>query len=285
MDLFLVFRFEHQHICCGSILVPPLFFLSLERAQTVGSLRSYDQVVFLFETEFVRAHVCEALAGLSCNGLSGRPPPSCASLSCCALSISWPFLGFASRIKPSIPPGHVKTPHKENSERAMGPCALPLCPVHGAGYLPPGGHPVSCGREPQCPQAVAKCVLSKCVLSWLQTKWKQELIFSCPWLFSSKPQLVQYWGFPATTPTAPECTLAFVLGCESAFCTSPSHTCAQTELPGPPRLSLPCSLPAFLLPFAQAGLGFRSQNYWWGLNLNSTVCARAALPGLLTPPR
>ena len=204
-----------------------------------------------------------------------RPVPA---LSCSALSISWPFLGFASRIKPSIPPGHVKTPHKENNERAMGPCALPLCPVHSAAHLPPGGHPVSCGREPQCPQAVAKFVLS-----WLQAKWKKELIFFCPWLFSSKPQLIQYWGFPATTLTAPERTLAFVLGCESAFCMSPSHTCAQTELPGHPRLSLPCSSPAFLLPFAQAGLGFHSQNYWWGLNL--TVCARAALPGLLTPPR
>lgn len=157
MDLFLVFRFEHQHICCGSILVPPLFFLSLERAQAVGSLRSYHQVVFLFETESVRAHVCEALAGLPCNGLSGHPPPSCASLSCCALSISWHFLGFASRIKPSSPPGHVKTPHKENNERAMGPCALPLCPVHGAAYLPPGGTWSPAAENPSAPKQWPNC--------------------------------------------------------------------------------------------------------------------------------
>ena len=45
----------------------------------------------------------QGFVGLACSELSGCPPPL-ATLSCYALSISWPLLGFTSHIKPSPSP-------------------------------------------------------------------------------------------------------------------------------------------------------------------------------------
>lgn len=136
----------------GSCL-PPLSFLSLERVQTVDSLRSHHRAVVLFETVCGSPHV-QGFMGPACSKLSGHPHPPLATLSCYAFSISCPLLGFTAHIKPSpSPPSHVKTPDKENSERGMGFYAVPLCPVPRAVcYTPaslwPGEHLVTCGKNP-----------------------------------------------------------------------------------------------------------------------------------------
>ena len=97
----------------------------------------------------------QGFVGPACGELSGCPPPPLATLSCYAFSISCPLLGFTAHIKPSPSPprSHVKTPHKENSERGLGFYAFPLCPVPSAvcytsASLWPGEHLVTCSKNP-----------------------------------------------------------------------------------------------------------------------------------------
>lgn len=166
-------------------------------------------------------------------------------------------------------------------ERAVGVC-VSLCalwtvqPVtHQLSWA--GGAPGHRGqRTPAAPKQQPNCIL----LAPNKMKKKKELIFSCPWLFSSKLELIQCCSFPDTMLYAPEHTWAFVLGCESAFCMSPSTIRVQF-----PAHSHAMALPTLLL-FSSFFFHLFSQNCW-GLTLALPVCWSSPSRGhqSLTPPR
>lgn len=168
---------------------------------------------------------------------------------------------------------------KEAWVRVPSLCALG--PVQPVTYLPPPswGSTDTCSREPQRPpNSTQICIFPA------SSKMKKGINFLSSLNFSSQPQLIQYWSFPDTAFTTPERALAFALGCDSAFCMSPSNIHAQTELPVHPRLCLPCFSWFCLLPLTGDG----SQDCWQGSAPALTLHAQTALSGshqLQAPPR
>lgn len=281
--LVLISRFEHQHcICCMSILasLPCNCWALKESRQWIPWGHIIELLSCLKQSlwEPTRAGLCGASlqqAQWLPTSTHGHPQLLC----------PLHLLTFAGLHLPhqalSIPSSHVKTPHKENNERGLGSYAFPLYPVHRAICYTPAS-PVTRGTPGHLQQRTP--VPPRSSHTFLApNKMKERKNFSCPWFFSSKPQFIQYWGFLATTLNSSERTLAFVLGCESAFCVSPPHTRAHTELPVHPELSLPCvPLPAcFSSSFLSSWVGIAKSELLAGFNPRP-LCAGAALPGLIS---
>lgn len=171
-----------MHLLYKRSCLPPLSFLSLERVQTVDSLRSRHRAVVLFETGSPQL---QGFVGPACSELSGCPPPPLATLSCYAFSISCPLLGFTAHIKPSPSPQSREDPPQGKQQERFGFLCLPSVPRSQCSLL----HtclPVARGtsghlrQEPQCLQGAAKSILS-----WLQTKRKKEFFLSLIFFFQT----------------------------------------------------------------------------------------------------
>ena len=157
-------------------------------------------------------------------------------------------------------------------------------PVQSATHQPPCGQGNTWSPAARTPVAPRSSQIHTFLAPNKMKERKKEFFLSLVFFFQTSVHSIL--RLPDPILNSSERTLVFVLGCESAFRVSPSHTRAQTELPLHPELSLPRVLLLACLSssFLSSWVGIAKSELLVGFNPHRLCVPMggAAFPGLIS---